>query len=128
MMYVALVVAAVLAHFAFIAYLVGGGFVALRWRWTIACHAIAVGWAVLIVTHCVDCPLTWLERWGRAHAGMAPLPPAGFVAHYITGVLYPSTWADPAEAVVFVTVVVSWVAVGWRMRRGAAAARGARPG
>lgn len=38
----------------------------------------------------VDCPLTWVERWARTKAAMTPLSPDGFVAHYITGVIYPA--------------------------------------
>lgn len=122
-MYIAFVIAVVVAHLAFVAYLAVGGFVALRWRWTIACHVLTAAWAVLIVTHYVDCPLTWLERWGRARAGMAPLPPAGFIAHYLTGVVYPTGWAGGVEAAAFVIVVVSWIAFAWRMRRGPAVLR-----
>jgi len=40
---------------------------------------------------------------------MAPLPPDGFIAHYITGVLYPASWANAVPAVVFGLVAASWV-------------------
>lgn len=56
----------------------------------------------------VDCPLTWLERWGRAKAGMAPLPSQGFIAHYTIGVLYPTNWAGSVPVAVFALVAVSW--------------------
>lgn len=110
-MWIALVGASVVAHFAFIAYLALGGIVALRWRRTMPCHVFAVGWAVLSVAQHLDCPLTSLERWSRARAGMAELPPDGFIAHYITGVLYPTAWSDPVQVAVFVIVAVSWVAI-----------------
>ncbi|QUR67883.1 DUF2784 domain-containing protein [Mycobacterium spongiae] len=105
----ALVVALVVAlHFAFIAYVPVGGFIALRWRRTIWLHLPAVIWGVGIATHQLDCPLTWMERVARARAGMAPLPSDGFIAHYITGVFYPAGWGVGVELVTFATVAVSW--------------------
>ncbi|EUA14732.1 hypothetical protein I546_0718 [Mycobacterium kansasii 732] len=116
-MYIAVVVAAVAVHFAHLAYLVAGGFVALRWPRTIACHALAVGWSMVSVTEHLNCPLTGLERWGRAHAGMAPLSPDGFIAHYITGVVYPSEWSVKVAIAVFTLVAISWLlVVGWQVR------------
>ena len=39
---------------------------------------------------------------------MAALPSDGFIAHYITGVLYPADAAGVVEGVVFAVVIVSW--------------------
>jgi hypothetical protein len=105
---------AVVVHVAFLCYLVLGGFVALRWRRTIWLHAPAVLWGIAISTEHLDCPLTWLERWGRAKAGMAPLPSEGFIAHYITGVLYPASWAASVPVAVFALAAVSWALYVWR--------------
>jgi hypothetical protein len=111
---VALVALAVVVHFGFLCYLVVGGFLALRWRRTIWLHLVAALWGIAITTEHLDCPLTWLERWGRAKAGMAPLPPAGFIAHYVIGVLYPASWAGAVPVVVFALVTASWVLSAWR--------------
>jgi hypothetical protein len=108
-MYPIVVAVAVVAHFAFLCYLIVGGFVALRWRRTIWLHVPAVLWGIAIITARLDCPLTWLERWSRAKAEMAPLPPDGFIAHYIAGVLYPASWAGLLPIAVFALVAVSWV-------------------
>ena len=113
-MYQIVVALVVVVHFAFLGYLVVGGFVALRWRHTIWLHVPAVLWGIAITAGHLDCPLTGLERWGRAKAGMAPLPPDGFIAHYIVGVLYPASWASFVPAGVFALVVVSWVLYGRR--------------
>ena len=115
-MYHGLVVVAVVLHFAFLCYLLVGGFVALWWRRTIWLHVPAVLWGIAITTHHLDCPLTWLERRARVEAGMAPLPPQGFIAHYITGVLYPASWADAVPVVVFALVAASWAVYVWRGR------------
>jgi hypothetical protein len=111
-MYHIVVALAVVAHVAFLCYLVVGGFVALRWRRTIWLHVPAAH---------LECPLTWLERWSRAKAGMAPLPPDGFIAHYIAGVLYPAGWTGIVPVATFVLIAVSWALYGWHgWRRGEA--------
>ena len=107
-MYQSVVGLVVVVHFAFIGYVVMGGFLALRWRGTIWLHIAAVIWGIAIAAKRVDCPLTWLERWARARAGMAPLPPDGFIAHYITGVIYPVGWAVGVQLVSFAVVTLSW--------------------
>ena len=117
-LYIIVVAAVVAAHFAFIGYLVVGGFVALRWPRTIVLHVSAVIWGVLSISLDLPCPLTDLERWARARAGMAPLPSDGFVAHYIAGVLYPVDAVRVVEAAVFAVVIVSWGLFAYGMVRG----------
>ena len=39
---------------------------------------------------------------------MAPLPPDGFIAHYITGVIYPVGWVVGVQLASFALVAVSW--------------------
>lgn len=117
-MYEVLVGLAVAAHFAFLLYLPIGGFVAWRWPRSIWLHALAVSWGVIITVGHLDCPLTWLERWARARAGMAPLPSAGFIAHYITGVLYPAGWAAGVPFAVLAAVASSWALCLWRRHAG----------
>jgi Protein of Unknown function (DUF2784) len=106
----------VVLHFAFVVYLVVGGFLALRWPWTILLHVPVVVWGVGIVTLRYDCPLTWLEQKARHGAGMTALR-EGFIDHYITGVMYPANYVLPVEALVFAIVVASWIAFGVAMRR-----------
>ena len=107
-MYQTVVALVIVLHFAFIGYVVVGGFLALRWRRTIWLHIPAVIWGIAIATKRVDCPLTWLERWARARAGMARLPRDGFIAHYITGVIYPVSWVVGVQLVSFAVVALSW--------------------
>lgn len=114
----ALVVLVAAAHFAFLVYLPSGGFLALRWRRTIWLHVATVLWAAGSVGWSLGCPLTTLERWARHNAGMAPLGPAGFIDHYITGVWYPAGAEAGVRAVVFAAVAVSWLAWAATARRG----------
>lgn len=109
-LFVALVWLVVAAHFAFLLYLPTGGFLALRRRNTIWLHIAAVVWAICTVALNVDCPLTTLERWARSGAGMPALGSAGFIDHYITGRVYPESATGWVQAVVFLAVLVSWVA------------------
>jgi len=102
---VALIVA---VHLTFIGYVVAGGFLALRWRRTLWLHVPSVTWGIAIGANQVDCPLTWVERWARARAGMTPLSPNGFIAHYVTGVIYPVGWLAGVQLASFGVVAVSW--------------------
>jgi hypothetical protein len=112
-----IVAVAVAGHFAFLGYLVAGGFLALRWPRSIGLHVAAVGWGMGSVLMSWPCPLTWLERWARAEAGMSPLPPEGFIEHYVTGEWYPATAVGAVQVLVFVIVVVSWALVVFAHRR-----------
>jgi len=108
--YTVLVWLVVAAHFAFLIYLPCGGFLALRWRRTIWLHVPVVLWGIASVILHLGCPLTALERWARIQAGMVPLGSAGFIDHYITGVVYPSGATGYVQLGVFLAVTVSWVA------------------
>ncbi len=112
-MYGILVALVVALHFAFLGYVVVGGFLAVRWRRTMWLHVPAVIWGIAIGTKRVDCPLTCVERWARGRAGMAPLPPDGFIAHYVTGFIYPVGWVAGVELATFAVVAVSWALYFW---------------
>jgi hypothetical protein len=106
-----LVVVVAVAHFAFIAYLALGGFVAWRWHRLVACHATAVAWGCATIAFALPCPLTALEELLRIRAGLPPLGAEGFAGHYLT---YP---AGPVRAVFATLVLGSWVGV-WVRRAG----------
>jgi hypothetical protein len=108
----------VAVHFAFIGYLVVGGFIARWWPRTIWLHIPVVLWGIGSVALGLTCPVTDLERWARARAGMDALPPDGFIAHYITGVLYPASLTTAVQVIVAAIVLTSWVlfVVGRRSR------------
>ena len=112
-----IVVLAVAAHFAFLGYLVIGGFLAWRRPATLGLHVAAVGWGAASLALGLPCPLTDLERYGRAGAGMAPLPPEGFIEHYLVGNWYPAAVAEMVPALAFAAVAVSWIALGLRRRQ-----------
>ena len=75
-------------HAAFVAFVVCGGLLALRWRWLAFIHLPAAAWGVLIEAFGWTCPLTPLEwRW-RAAAGEAGFG-GGFIERYLVVALYP---------------------------------------
>lgn len=108
MAFAGLVVVLVVAHYAFLAYLLIGGYLARRRPWTIWLHVAVAAWGIAILLGVVECPLTIGERWARDAAGMAPLDGSGFIAHYVAGVLYPPGYGTAVDVVVFGVVVVSW--------------------
>ncbi|MGD9598490.1 MAG: DUF2784 domain-containing protein [Steroidobacteraceae bacterium] len=76
-------------HFAFIFYVVAGGFIAWRWPRTAWLHAIALAWGLWILASGAICPLTPLENHLRLRAGETGYE-GGFIARYITPVIYPA--------------------------------------
>jgi MFS family permease len=113
-----LVTAVLGTHFAYLAYLVLGGFLAWRWPKMIFPHLFAAVWGVLIVLNLVDCPLTIAEAWARRLAGDQPVT-GGFIDRYVTGVIYPGRYLVEARLGVTLVVVASYVGayLFWRARR-----------
>ena len=112
--YATLADAAVVVHFGFLAFLVGGGLVALRWRRVAWAHLASVAWSVGILTVGQRCPLTAVERWATIRAGN-PASSEGFIDRYVEDVVYPGSLTGPVRAAVAVVVVVSWLLL-WRER------------
>lgn len=109
-------------HFAFLVYVVVGGFLAWRWPRTIILHALAAAWGLVIVLFAVPCPLTGPEDYFRHRAGQDGLP-GGFIDTYISGVIYPEQHLVLAQLAVAVCVAVSWIGLAVRTGRRHAAAR-----
>lgn len=79
----------VVLHTAFVAFVVGGGFLAWRWRKLVWVHVPAALWGAAIEFAGWICPLTPLENALRRQAGQTGYE-GGFVEHYLIPVLYPS--------------------------------------
>lgn len=106
-LYKALADLVVVAHFAYLAAMVFGGFAAARWPRLLPVHIAAVGWALGAVTIHYDCPLTALEQQLREYAGRGVYE-GSFLRHYVRGVLFPE-WFTPFVVAAMVTLVVA----GW---------------
>jgi hypothetical protein len=79
----------VIVHGAFVAFVMVGGFLVIRWPGLVWLHVPAAIWGVLIEFGGWACPLTPLEKTLREHAGAAGYP-GGFVEHYLLHALYPN--------------------------------------
>src|SRR6266496_2506683 len=90
--------ATVVAHFAFLAFGVLGGFLAWWRPRLIWLQVVAAGWLVLVVAASLPCPLTWVEDRARARAGMRPLT-GGFLDNHVAGVFYPAGHERAAQLV-----------------------------
>ena len=112
----AVVIVSVGAHLAYLFYVPSGGFLALRWPRTLWLHLASVSWGAAVVALALPCPLTSLEDWARARAGMMPLPATGFVDRYIAGVLYPRGRTGIAQTLAFSAAATSWIALARKHR------------
>jgi hypothetical protein len=87
-----------LLHLSFVAFVLLGGLLILRWprvRWA---HLPAVAWGVFIEYTNILCPLTPLEIALRQRAGQ-PGYGGSFIAHYLTPVLYPGGLTRTAQII-----------------------------
>ena len=103
-------------HFAYLAYVVLGGFLAWRWRWAVVPHLLAGGWGFVVVAFQLRCPLTTAEHWARRKAGQAGSG-EGFIDRYIEGVLYPERYTVALDVLVGFVVIGSWLGVWYRWKR-----------
>ena len=92
-------------HALFVAFVVLGGLLALRWPWVAILHLPAAVWGALIEFRGWICPLTPLEKWLRAAAGQAGYQ-GGFIEHYLLPVLYPAGLTRGVQVVLGSAVVV----------------------
>jgi hypothetical protein len=97
--------ALVLVHFAFIVFVVLGGFLTWRWRRLAWLHIPAVAWGALIEFMGWICPLTPLEVSLRRMAGGAGYE-GGFIAHYILPIIYPAGLTPTIQVMLGVLLVL----------------------
>jgi Protein of Unknown function (DUF2784) len=120
MMYRILADLVVGVHALFVAFVVIGGLLALRWPWVAALHLPAAVWGALIEFQGWICPLTPLENSLRAAAGEAGYR-GGFIEHYLLPALYPAGLTGGVQlvlgsAVIAVNLVVYGLVLARRVR------------
>jgi Protein of Unknown function (DUF2784) len=107
-------------HFAFLAFVVGGGLLARRWRWIAVPHLLAVAWGVYVeLMPGLLCPLTTWENALALSAGEAGYE-GGFIEHYLMPVIYPDGLTPTVQRTLAVLVIaVNIVVYTWpRTREG----------
>jgi hypothetical protein len=112
--------AVMLVHFAFLVFVVTGGFLAWRWPWVIWPHVATALWGFSTIVFSLRCPLTDVEDWARVRGGEAPLSGTGFIDHYLENVVYPERYTHAVQTMAAMLVLFSWVVFAarrWRSRR-----------
>lgn len=112
--------AVVLAHFAFIVFVVAGGLLALRWPRAAWVHVPCALWGITVEWMGWICPLTPLENRFRRLAGEGGYG-QGFIEHYIIPVMYPAGLTRNVQwvlgALVLLLNLVVYGRIWWRRRR-----------
>ena len=119
MLYRVLADSVVFLHFAFMLFVVLGGFVALRWRWVVWVHLPAAVWGTLVELVGWYCPLTALENRLLRASGTAGYT-GSFIEEYLLPVIYPAGLTRPLQLGLGIGVIAANLfAYGliWRRRR-----------
>lgn len=110
--------AVVALHFGFIAFVVAGGFLVLRWPRLIWWHLPAFLWGAAISFGGWICPLTPLEQWLLTRGGEQAYS-GSFIAHYLLPVIYPAGLTRGVQmSLGLIVIAINAVAYGllWRLR------------
>jgi hypothetical protein len=110
--------AVLLVHLLFIVFAIGGGLLALRWRWMPWLHLPALAWGVTVEFTGRICPLTPLENTLRRAGGAAGYAES-FIERYLLPLIYPGALTRELQlvlggALLLINVVV--YALVWRRR------------
>jgi len=104
-------------HFTFIAFVILGGLLALRFRWVVFIHIPAAIWGAFVEISGRLCPLTTWENILRRSAGGAGYADS-FVEHYLIPIIYPPGLTRGIQFWIAGFVVVTNVVIyGWLLYR-----------
>ncbi|MCY3600679.1 MAG: DUF2784 domain-containing protein [Gemmatimonadetes bacterium] len=117
MLYRVLADLVLVVHFLFIAFVVAGGFAAVRWPRLAWAHIPCFAWGALIEFAGWICPLTPLENDLRVASGQAGYS-GGFIEHYLLPVIYPGALTREIQVWLGLSVLaLNAVAYAWLLRR-----------
>lgn len=104
-------------HFLFIAFVLGGGLLALRWPRVLWLHVPAVAWAVVVESMGWICPLTPLENQLRMLAGGGAYT-GSFIERYCLPLIYPAGLTAQIQWMIAgLVLVVNGVIYAWLLRK-----------
>lgn len=109
-----------LAHLAFIVFVLGGGLLLLRWPRLVWLHLPALIWGVFVEVNGWVCPLTPLENYFRELAG-GDMYRGDFIAQYLLPLIYPAGLTPAiqqmlAGVVIVINIIIYTVIVRARRR------------
>jgi hypothetical protein len=112
-----------LAHLAFVMFVVFGAALLVRWPRLAWLHLPAAGWGIFIELSGRGCPLTALENLLRMRAGVEGYGES-FIEHYVLWLLYPGGLTREVQFVLAGLVAgINLILYAWAWRRRAARAR-----
>jgi hypothetical protein len=107
-----------IAHLAFVAFVLFGGLLVLKWRRIAWLHLPAAVWGAVVEFTGWICPLTPLENWLRTQSGEATYA-RDFVGRYLPPILYPDALTPDIQVVLGALVLMVNLAIyGWLWRTG----------
>ena len=104
----------VLIHFAFILFVVAGGFLVLKWPKFAWLHLPAALWGAMIEFSGWICPLTPLENSLRQ---IDPGSSKGFIETYISALIYPEALTRGVQLFLGLMVIAVNVSIYWYVLR-----------
>lgn len=113
MLFTALALLTVLLHFAFILFVVFGGFAVARRPRLAPVHLACAAWGAYVSLAHRICPLTPLENWFRREGGGMAYR-GDFLEHYLLAVIYPTgLTADIQNALGLAVILLNAAVYGW---------------
>ncbi len=106
----------VIVHLGFLAYIVFGGFLALRrlaWLWP---SVVTTLYSAYVTLASYTCPLTTLEKWLLEVGGREPYE-GSFISQYLHDVLYPAQYERAAWVIAMSIALASYAVALKRWRR-----------
>jgi hypothetical protein len=106
-----------LLHLSFIAFVILGSLLVLRWRWLMLFHIPAAVWGTFVELTGRFCPLTIIENELRREAGIAGYE-GGFIEHYLLPVIYPNELTPNVQLTLGLLVLIVNAAIyAWLFHR-----------
>jgi hypothetical protein len=109
-------------HLAFIAFVIVGGLLVLRYRWFVFVHIPAALWGAFVEISGRICPLTIWENSFRRSAGESGYADS-FIEHYLLPIIYPAGLTRSVQlwlagiVIVANVVIYAWLLYRWKKPR-----------
>jgi hypothetical protein len=113
-LYSALAICVLLLHVLFILWVVFGALVTRSRPILRSLHLCSLTWGILTELLPWPCPLTVLENWLEAKAGVQPYQ-GGFLLHYLDKVVYPDISATFLTVAGVIICALNLALYGWQM-------------